>query len=142
MKKKQQQSPSMLLFHSSSFLVIALFACSILSSPVPKVNQKRSFKVNRVAQPGYFPDGPAALRKAYRKFGIAGNDIKFDALDFKPVSLAASGQKVPRPNGDDDEPENGAVSATPTENDVEYLAPVTIGGQKFMMNFDTGSADT
>lgn len=135
----------MLFFHSTNFLVVALFASSVLASPTPKENQKRSFQVDRVPQNNYVPDGPAALRKAYRKFGIQStSDTTFDALDFKPANLAASGSKqVPRPdNGGDDEPENGAVSATPTENDVQYLAPVTIGGQKFMMNFDTGSADT
>lgn len=134
----------MLLFHSTICLVVALFACSVLSSPTPKQNQKRSFKVDVQRQPEYTPDGPAALRKAYRKFGIVGTDISFDALDFKPLNLAASGgnnNQVPQPD-DDDDSENGAVSATPVKNDVQYLAPVTIGGQKFMLNFDTGSADT
>lgn len=37
--------------------------------------------------------------------------------------------------------QDGAVAATPEENDVEYLAPVSIGGQKLNLDFDTGSSD-
>lgn len=138
-ENREAQSPKMLLSQSTICLVVALFASSVVSSPTPKENQKRSFKVERVPQSNYIPDGPAALRKAYRKFGIVANDITFDALDFKPLNLASS--KVPEPQQDDDS-ENGAVGNTPVDNDVEYLSPVTIGGQKFMMNFDTGSSDT
>ena len=36
---------------------------------------------------------------------------------------------------------SGEVTATPEENESEYLSPVTIGGQKLNLNFDTGSAD-
>ncbi|KAK2759154.1 hypothetical protein FQN54_003254 [Arachnomyces sp. PD_36] len=129
----------MLFSQSTIALVAALLASSAVASPTPKPNQKRSFQVELVKRSDYLPDGPAALRKAYRKFGIIPTDIEFDALDFEPLNLAAS-IKVPQP--DDGEAENGAVSATPVQNDVEYLAPVTIGGQKFVMNFDTGSADT
>lgn len=35
----------------------------------------------------------------------------------------------------------GEVNAHPEENESEYLSPVTIGGQKLNLNFDTGSAD-
>lgn len=49
-----------------------------------------------------------------------------------PTSSASSG---------DEDDVTGEVEATPEENDSEYLAPVTIGGQKLNMNFDTGSAD-
>lgn len=38
--------------------------------------------------------------------------------------------------------EDGSVSATPeTSAESSYLSPVTIGGQKFNLDFDTGSAD-
>ncbi|QIW99692.1 hypothetical protein AMS68_005210 [Peltaster fructicola] len=33
------------------------------------------------------------------------------------------------------------VQATPEQNQSEYLAPVTVGGQALTLNFDTGSAD-
>lgn len=37
--------------------------------------------------------------------------------------------------------EDGSVAANPEANEKEYLSPVTIGGQKFNLDFDTGSAD-
>lgn len=37
--------------------------------------------------------------------------------------------------------EDGTVSANPESNEKEYLSPVTVGGQKLNLNFDTGSAD-
>ncbi len=35
----------------------------------------------------------------------------------------------------------GAVAATPEQGDVEYLAPISIGGQTMNMDFDSGSSD-
>ncbi|KAF2216981.1 hypothetical protein CERZMDRAFT_119702 [Cercospora zeae-maydis SCOH1-5] len=37
--------------------------------------------------------------------------------------------------------EDGEVSAIPEENEIQYLSPVTIGGQQLYLNFDTGSSD-
>lgn len=37
--------------------------------------------------------------------------------------------------------EDGEVTATPEPDESEYLSPVTVGGQKLTLNFDTGSAD-
>ena len=37
--------------------------------------------------------------------------------------------------------ESGAVTATPEDGGVEYLCPVTIGGQSLTLDFDTGSSD-
>ncbi|KAK1072912.1 hypothetical protein LTR74_002144 [Friedmanniomyces endolithicus] len=37
--------------------------------------------------------------------------------------------------------ETGQVTASPEQNDSEYLSPVTIGGQALTLDFDTGSAD-
>ncbi|KAK4494895.1 hypothetical protein PRZ48_014251 [Zasmidium cellare] len=45
------------------------------------------------------------------------------------------------PTGTGTGSEDGVVSANPEENEKEYLSPVTIGGQKLNLNFDTGSAD-
>jgi hypothetical protein len=37
--------------------------------------------------------------------------------------------------------EQGNVSAIPIGRDKEFISPVTIGGQQFLLNFDTGSSD-
>lgn len=37
--------------------------------------------------------------------------------------------------------EDGKVTATPADNDVEYISPITIGGQTINVNFDSGSSD-
>ncbi len=36
---------------------------------------------------------------------------------------------------------SGMVTATPVDGDLEYLAPISIGGQTIVMDFDTGSSD-
>ena len=36
---------------------------------------------------------------------------------------------------------SGLVAATPEQGDVEYLAPINIGGQTMNMDFDSGSSD-
>lgn len=53
-------------------------------------------------------------------------------------SLAATPSSTPPPT---DGSEEGSVTATPEENDSEYLSPVKIGGQTLNLDFDTGSAD-
>ncbi|CAD0089278.1 unnamed protein product [Aureobasidium mustum] len=57
------------------------------------------------------------------------------ATDAPSSSYAAP---APAANKDD---ETGEVAATPADNGAEYLSPVTIGGQKLNLNFDTGSSD-
>lgn len=36
---------------------------------------------------------------------------------------------------------SGVVTATPEQGDTEYLAPISIGGQTMVMDFDSGSSD-
>lgn len=56
------------------------------------------------------------------------------------ASPAPGGYAAPAPAADGDD-ETGEVVATPADNGAEYLSPVTIGGQKLNLNFDTGSSD-
>lgn len=103
----------------------------------------RSFQVERVRRVDYVAHGPAAMRKAYAKFSInatylGATHFGLPSLDFKPVPSSSLGSKV----GNTSEPEEqGAVSATPTNNNAEFVSPVNIGGQTIMMDFDTGSSD-
>ncbi|KAF7513064.1 hypothetical protein GJ744_011330 [Endocarpon pusillum] len=93
--------------------------------------RKRSFKIPRVQQHNYVPDGTFALRKAYRKFGLGTLDT-YPGVHFTPKVAAANGGN---------ETENGEVSASPTQNDAEFLSPVSVGGQMLVLNFDSGSSD-
>ncbi|PGH02346.1 hypothetical protein AJ80_08868 [Polytolypa hystricis UAMH7299] len=126
-----------------SLLYLALVSSTAIAAPTPALQQKskiqkRSFKVDVIQRRDYVPNGLAAIRKAQRKFGMIPTHIDLGALDiqFEPgvereaLSKAATSL------------ENGEVQNMPTQNDVQYLSPVTIGGQEFVMNFDTGSADT
>jgi hypothetical protein len=117
-----------------SLLVSALLFAVALSAPTqPK---KRSFKVPRIRQRDFVPDGTIAIRKAYNKFGLQDFgmvpelDVSTTLIPFSEV--AASGG-----SGTD----NGQVSATSSQNDAEFLSPVTVGGQTLAMDFDTGSSD-
>ncbi|KAH0416895.1 acid protease, partial [Aureobasidium melanogenum] len=60
------------------------------------------------------------------------------ASSSSAAAAAATSSPAPAANADD---ETGEVAATPADNGAEYLSPVTIGGQKLNLNFDTGSSD-
>ncbi|KFY97853.1 hypothetical protein V500_01897 [Pseudogymnoascus sp. VKM F-4518 (FW-2643)] len=139
-----------------SLILVTVFAAFVLAIPTPSTSriQKRSFKVHRRKNPdfkGY--DGPTQLMKAYQKFGMTvpeGLHLSVGHRHRKGKNIGAgtgagngtaqtngTAQAVaPQANG------TGSVTATPVEpNDLEYIAPVTIGGQTLDMNFDTGSSD-
>lgn len=135
-------------------VLLALLVASVLATPInTRALKKRSFKVPRVEVKGYVPNGPKALKKAYAKFGVtettAGpvalrkRDINFGFSDInikptgdvaKKISLAAANSTTGS--------ENGETTATGTQNDAQFLSPVTVGGQTLIMNFDSGSSDT
>jgi hypothetical protein len=73
------------------------------------------FSVPAVQNAGAVKSGSASLLKAYSKFGVTST---------KGLSRR----------------QDGSVTAE-DESHVEYLCPVTIGGQTLNLDFDTGSAD-
>lgn len=116
-------------------LLVTFFASILLASPITQ-KQKRSFKVPHIRQANYVPNGRIALRKAFLKFGL-------DDVNFRPngevgtrVKAAAAASESSAAGNED-----GEVSASPSQNDAEFLSPVTVGGQQLVMNFDSGSAD-
>lgn len=124
------------------FRLLSVFVCLTRDSGVlsaPTEQKARSFKVDRVRRNDYLAHGPTALRNAYRKFDIVPTMWGIDRDDFEPVDPrvlnAAAGQDVAQPE------RTGAVSATSTQSDAEFISPVTIGDQKIDMVFDTGSSD-
>lgn len=175
-----------------TFLLLALVSF-VLAAPFPEQVQKRSFKVERVANPHFKRSlghkrapgaGPRALVRAYRKFGMplpealgaiianagAGSsaaglatelsDILGDGGEAGSTSKGKEKGKPklrpsPAPTGlpsaappatgvpkfSNSTGGAGSVANTPEAGDVEYLAPVTIGGQTVNMDFDSGSSD-
>jgi len=117
-----------------SFVVLVLLCTAALSAPTQR--QKRSFRVSRIRQRDYVPNGSIALHKAYAKFGLQGFGLVPD-LDIATSLVPVSELAAPSSAGS----ENGQVSAASSQNDAEFLSPVTVGGQTLVMNFDTGSSD-
>lgn len=116
------------------FVVIFALLVTIVFGVPTNVIRKRSFKIHREEQANYVPDGRMAMKRAYLKFGIG--DIA-----FKPSGQAAASIKA-NTNGSSANTEDGQTPVKATQNDAQFLAPVLIGGQKIVMNFDSGSADT
>jgi hypothetical protein len=111
-------------------VLIALLTSTVDSAPARPKREGRSFKIPRVRRDNYVPHGPTALRKAHRKFGFGPN------IPFYSSSSAVQTQSNAATNT-----EEGEVKASPQQGDVEFLSPVSVGGQTLMMDFDTGSSD-
>ncbi|GMF67936.1 unnamed protein product [Aspergillus oryzae] len=123
-----------------SFLITLSIACGVLSLPSGSKSQLkgRSFKVERVRRGNEPVHGPTALRRAYEKFGIVPTDLGIDLDDFEPIMTkhaVVEKKDVTEPD------QKGAVSASSVLGDAAFVSPVIIGGQKVVLNFDTGSAD-
>jgi hypothetical protein len=118
-----------------AFLTFTFFISLVLGTPVHQ-RKKRSFKVKRVLNPNYKANGPRAYRRALFKFG-------FDDISFVPGGEVAARIKAATDAAiTSSSDENGATTASPTQNDAQFLSPVTVGGQELIMNFDSGSSDT
>lgn len=121
-------------------VLIALGLChGVISAPTSlEQPERRSFKVETARRSNTI-HGPAALRKAYVKYGITAADIGLDLDDFEPkIKTAVSddtNEEVVEPD------QTGAVSAASVEGDASFVSPITIGDQKLVVTFDTGSSD-
>ncbi|KAF3176688.1 Type I transmembrane sorting receptor [Orbilia oligospora] len=90
------------------------------------------FSVPVVPNPEFKRDGFHELRKAYLKYKRHFSDLVIPPglLNYtKPSKLQERGTRT------------GTVVANPVTYDTMYLSPITIGGQKMNMDFDTGSSD-
>ncbi|KAK5078354.1 hypothetical protein LTR64_003235 [Lithohypha guttulata] len=135
-------------------IILTLLAASTLAIPINSRSiNKRSFKVPRVEVKNYVPNGPKALKRAYAKFGISEplsgpsslhkRELKFGFGDLTIVPTGDVAKKISSAvAGSTSGTENGETTATGTQNDAQFLSPVTIGGQELIVNFDSGSADT
>ncbi|KAH7146223.1 secreted aspartic proteinase precursor [Dactylonectria macrodidyma] len=113
----------------TTFLVATLALTSTVAA-VPTNNVRGGkFSVAQVKNTKFVKSGPLALAKAYRKYGAE-----------LPAGLAATVDKIK--NGPARRTE-GSATTTPTEDDSEWLTPVSIGtpAQVLNLDFDTGSSD-
>ncbi|KAI4277202.1 MAG: hypothetical protein L6R38_005484 [Xanthoria sp. 2 TBL-2021] len=114
-----------------------LLSAISLSSAVlaaPTKPGKGSFKIQRRRISARSLNGGAAeLGRAYRKYGW---DVPA-ALSDKSSTHKSLALGDPKDQDDD----AGNIPADEEEGDVSFLAPITVGGQPLMMNFDTGSSD-
>ncbi|KAJ5141896.1 aspergillopepsin A-like aspartic endopeptidase [Penicillium atrosanguineum] len=125
-----------------SLVLFIFLSYDSLAAPTALRPQRRtrSFRVERAKRSEYIPNGPNALAKAYRKFGLAPTTfIDVDLNDFEAYKVAKSAVSTSTDSSDDDQ--TGEVAAKSVNSDVEFISTVTIGGQDIPMDFDTGSAD-
>lgn len=141
-------------------LLVGFLVALVSAVPPPRPIQKRGvFKVERNLNPSFKGrNGPKQLLKSLKKYRMKVPPALMDAIrnqgstttsidvvedkaskhhdsKTKGNAAAASNTTVAATNG------TGFVQATPEQGDVEYLSPVTIGGQTMNMDFDSGSSD-
>ncbi|ODA83683.1 hypothetical protein RJ55_02198 [Drechmeria coniospora] len=135
--------------------VVAFLAVFTAASGI----EKRSFTVHRVGNPNFSGhNGPRSLAKSYRKFGaplpkglagaLAAQNTRKRTLDTAPLGSVAgkkcwagTAQSSMARQQANKTRQVGSVEAVPEQNDIEFLSPISIGGQAVNLAFDTGSSD-
>ncbi|KAL1965680.1 hypothetical protein VTN77DRAFT_5180 [Rasamsonia byssochlamydoides] len=102
---------------SFSKVSAALAGFSAVAMAAPTTKAGTSFSVTQVPRPASGKNIPALYAKTLTKYGAT-----------VPDSVKAAA-------------ENGSVITSPTANDAEYIATVTVGTSTLHLDFDTGSAD-
>jgi len=126
----------------STILCTLLFSSTVtLAAPTSNNELKgRSFEIPRIRRKNYTPNGPAALRKAYRKFSIPPPTYEgVDLFDLAPPSEDRAKKQASNTAGG--AAEKGEVVVQSENNDEEFISLISVGGQDLHMDFDTGSSD-
>lgn len=122
-------------YSSNSQLLLATLFASAYASPFPNPHSAKlddttthhtKAHVNRTG----IKNGEAAYHRMLDRYGAK------SAVDTQPATTPGKG-KATTGGGSG----AGRVTASPEINNSAYLCPVTIGGQTFNLNLDTGSAD-
>lgn len=117
----------------SSLLLLTLI---LAAAAAPSKPHRRSFKIGRQATGNTrVRNGVADMHKAYQKYGFPISNAMTQAV--AQSKIGASANVVSHSTAKRD----GSTDATPEQADSEFLSPVDFGGQKLMMDFDTGSSD-
>ncbi|KAI0003898.1 aspartic peptidase domain-containing protein [Xylariaceae sp. FL0662B] len=105
----------------------------------PRTKIGTTMSVPQVRNPNFRPHGPAQMARTYIKYGAPLPDglAKILAAFGIGLDLDLDLDILKRQNG------TGSAAATPEENDIQYLTPVTIGTppQTLNLDFDSGSSD-
>ena len=91
----------------------------VVASPVNIQPRAGNFVVHQTVPKPFKKSGPAEILSTYGKYNASAPENVIKAAYAN----------------------DGIVLADPTRYDIEYLSPVTIGGQTLTVNFDTGSSD-
>ena len=123
-------------------LLLILFLSFMVALCVAKPISKKPghFKVSVIGRPHVTTNGLSEVQRAYAKHGIKPISIPESDLDSDLV-LLSSNESPAGVSRRAEESEYGVVTNEPTTYDIQYLSPVTVGGQELMLNLDTGSTD-
>lgn len=117
---------------------IAHLALLTTALSAPTQPEKRSFKV-LVPRSAASLDGPTELAKAYKKHGWSLPSKAVSRVATSNITFSQKAATGSAPSTEGTGTENIPVKVG--EADTQFLSPVTIGGQEFNLNFDTGSSD-
>lgn len=135
-----------------AFLFLGLLAALVAAAPSPNIQKRGVFMVERVKNPHFKRhDGPKQLLKSLRKYRMNIPPALMDAIKSGAGSTESVVDKLTNSNvaaaanvtaaAANTTAGVGLVTATPEQGDVEYLSPVSIGGQTLNLDFDSGSSD-
>lgn len=100
-----------------------LTALSDHGLPIPRILENGILDIPQTHSKPVLPNGPRAMAAAHARYGVNNGTVPTHVRRAVTRSI------------------NTVVQASPEAYDVEFLTEVTVGGQKVMLNFDTGSAD-
>jgi aspergillopepsin I len=110
--------------------IATIFALALAAQAAPtERTASGSFSIPAVHNTNHVRNGTAAMLKAYKKFHLQPSaEQQLSDAFWNELSLSRKRQ-------------DSSVTATPEQTDVEYLVPVTVGGQTLNLDVDTATAD-